>query len=278
MDGIKLFLRHKNVAGSREAFVNTTPYDNRYGFWAVVQAVHSEDCCVDVLTDLGQELHNVQVASMQWVCTNNEKNFLSGSRDLPQVNSYVFCICPQGDITSSFVLCSGFMRDCDKHKQFMQKNKNNIIEKIDSAGYHLTKDIDTGTVKISNDTSDKNAGDICAQLNCDTKGSEKAFVKVYDSTIDMNKESIDIKSKTLNFCGDDNGGLVIAKELQTQLAKLTARVDGIINTLNIATPTASMDGGASLMTVIKSSLSSIVDKENFSNIASNTVMHGTKTT
>ena len=78
---------------------------------------------------------------------------------------------------------------------------------------------------------------------------------------------------TVEINGDDNGGLVIAGELQTQLAKLTSRVDGIMAALQNS-PTVPLDGGAAYKTGIASALSAIVDKENFGAIASKKVLHG----
>ncbi|WP_296017068.1 hypothetical protein [uncultured Treponema sp.] len=78
---------------------------------------------------------------------------------------------------------------------------------------------------------------------------------------------------TLELDGNDNGGVVIAPELKTQLGFLTQRVDTIINALQSA-PTGSMDGGATYKTGIAAILATIVNKENFSNIESDKVKHG----
>jgi phage gp45-like len=79
---------------------------------------------------------------------------------------------------------------------------------------------------------------------------------------------------TVELFGTDAGGVVKAAELKTQLDKLSARVDGIIDALNNAIPGA-MDGGVALHTTIKTGLASIVDKEDFSDIESEKVLHGT---
>ncbi len=80
--------------------------------------------------------------------------------------------------------------------------------------------------------------------------------------------------KTVELNGTQNGGVVKARELKKQLAVLTARVDGIINALKSA-PTAAQDGGASFKAGIVSFLSTLTQKEDFSNIESDKVMHGT---
>ena len=68
--------------------------------------------------------------------------------------------------------------------------------------------------------------------------------------------------------------MVKAQELKKQLAVLTARVDGIINALKSA-PTAAQDGGASFKAGIVGVLSALTQKEDFSDIESDKVKHGT---
>lgn len=80
--------------------------------------------------------------------------------------------------------------------------------------------------------------------------------------------------KTVELNGTQNGGVVKAQELKKQLAILTARVDGIINALKTA-PTAAQDGGASFKAGIIGVLSAITQKEDFSDIESDKVKHGT---
>jgi hypothetical protein len=75
------------------------------------------------------------------------------------------------------------------------------------------------------------------------------------------------------FNGGSLGGMVDAGELKTQLEKLTARVDGIIDAINNGIPVA-QDGGAALQTSIKASLALIVDKENFESLENENIKHG----
>lgn len=77
----------------------------------------------------------------------------------------------------------------------------------------------------------------------------------------------------IELYGKSYGGLIKVDELRTQLDKLTARVDGIMNALKTS-PTASQDGGASYKAAIVIALNLLVNKENFSDIASNKVFHG----
>jgi len=82
------------------------------------------------------------------------------------------------------------------------------------------------------------------------------------------------ESGTVELFGTDAGGVVKAGELKTQLDKLTARVDGIINALKNS-PTAAQDGGATYKGAIAGTLATLVDKEDFSSIESEKVLHGT---
>lgn len=84
-----------------------------------------------------------------------------------------------------------------------------------------------------------------------------------------------LKDGNLSINGVGFGGLLKAPELKTELDKMTARIDGIMNAINngIPAPGAS-DGGAGLHTSIKTALSSIVDNENFGSIENDTIKHG----
>lgn len=70
------------------------------------------------------------------------------------------------------------------------------------------------------------------------------------------------------------GGLTKTTELKTQLDKLTARVDGIINAIKsptvIATP---QDGGTALLGLLRTEIGKIIDKEDFSNIEDTKIKH-----
>jgi phage gp45-like len=78
---------------------------------------------------------------------------------------------------------------------------------------------------------------------------------------------------TVELFGTGYGGLVKVQELQAQLAKLTARLDGVILALQNS-PTAALDGGASYKAAVAAALALLADKENFSAIASDKVFHG----
>jgi phage gp45-like len=79
---------------------------------------------------------------------------------------------------------------------------------------------------------------------------------------------------TLELFGTDAGGVIKATELERQLNKLSVRVDGIMDALN-KSQTAVQDGGATYKAQITAMLATLIDKENFSNLESEKVLHGT---
>jgi phage gp45-like len=78
----------------------------------------------------------------------------------------------------------------------------------------------------------------------------------------------------LELFGTDAGGVVKAAELERQLNKLSARVDGIMDALK-KSQTAVQDGGAAYKAQIAAMLATLIDKEDFSNLESEKVLHGT---
>lgn len=103
------------------------------------------------------------------------------------------------------------------------------------------------------------------------------------TTITINEEgavsvetagTVSVKSdETISFDGDKFGGLCKTQELQTQLNKATARIDGIIDALENSA-TGSEDGGATYKANITAVLETLTDKEDYSNIESDKVFHG----
>ena len=77
----------------------------------------------------------------------------------------------------------------------------------------------------------------------------------------------------MELFGSDLGGVIKADELRTQLARLTARVDGIMNALRNS-PTAPNDGGSAYRAGITAALNALTNREDFSAIASEKVFHG----
>lgn len=91
------------------------------------------------------------------------------------------------------------------------------------------------------------------------------------------EDKISVNSKeTIDFDGDKFGGLCKTQELKKQLDAFSARLDNVINALKNS-QTAAEDGGATY----KAGIKTIIDtydlthqKEDFSQIESNKVLHG----
>ncbi len=82
----------------------------------------------------------------------------------------------------------------------------------------------------------------------------------------------EVDSITINK--GENGGLAITPKLVEELNKMTKRIDGIIQALNNAKPsTGAPDSGAVLIGAIQTSLQTIIDKENFSEIENEKIKH-----
>lgn len=94
-----------------------------------------------------------------------------------------------------------------------------------------------------------------------------------DITLDT-KGDIEVSSdKKISFDGKKYGGLCKTQELKTQLDKATARIDGIIDALE-KSATGAQDGGATYKANITLALQKLTDKEDYSSIESDKVMHG----
>lgn len=148
-----------------------------------------------------------------------------------------------------------------------------IIDKVKiSYPYGFFSKAEKGTVTI-----------LCAGGNLDAvrvlpvEDSENApELKDGDSAIYTSGGSLVVcrKNGTVELNGTQNGGVIVASELKNQLAKLTARVDAVYNALKNS-PTAAQDGGAAYKGAISTALAAVTQKEDFSNIESDKVKHGT---
>lgn len=82
------------------------------------------------------------------------------------------------------------------------------------------------------------------------------------------------EAELIAYNGGENGGLTNTPELKTQLDKLTARVDGIIDAIKDPSviPTA-QDGGNALWALFKGLIAQITEKESFENIENDKIKH-----
>ena len=79
---------------------------------------------------------------------------------------------------------------------------------------------------------------------------------------------------TVELFGADAGGLIKGAELKSQLEKMSVRLDGVINALKNSA-TGSQDGGATYKTQISAALTLLTNKEDFTKLESEKVLHGT---
>ena len=210
-------LQKAKKAPERKPFVNTSPFDNRFGFWGIVKEVHPEDNTVHVLTDTGFEITGVRVASMEWVVIDKEKH-LTGERHLPPKNAFVFCIMPTGEYSSAFVLCSGFARQEAYHADFKGKGDDFALthEKVNNSGWVYKSDYRNGTTSIQNDTENPTISiDVNQGENGEKADSKTVTIKVFDTTITATEKDdaelkietlgntiIDVKEDTIDFSTD----------------------------------------------------------------------------
>jgi len=185
---INILMNKKKTAPTQNPFVNSSPYDNQMGFWGVVTEVHPEDCTVHVRTNLGFELSGVRVASKEWVTVVDGKH-LTGERHLPPVDTYVFCLMPNGEYSSAFVLCSGFTRQEAVHADFKQEGEDaaNTHEVVENSGWKKTVDYRTGTKKFENKTDSDHT--IKIEIDQETEGDEKATITIHGTTITVDKSN-----------------------------------------------------------------------------------------
>jgi len=247
-------LQKAKKAPERKAFVNTSPFDSRFGFWGIVTEVHPEDNAVNVLTDTGFEIPNVRVASLEWVVIDKEKH-LTGERHLPPKNAFVFCLMPTGEYSSAFVLCSGFARQEAYHADFKGKGEDFALthEKVNNSGWVYKSDYRNGTMTIQNDY---NAPTVSVSVNQGENGekaeSKVVTIKVFDTTITATEKDdkeikietlgnsvLDIKEDSIDFTSD------CAIHLTTKGDK-TLTVEGSANIVVKGDLVSNVDGNASL--------------------------------
>lgn len=197
---LSINLQKAKKAPERKAFENTSPFDNRFGFWGIVSEVHPEDNTVHVLTDTGFEIPNVRVASMEWVVIDKEKH-LTGERHLPPKNAFVFCITPDGTYSSAFVLCSGFARQEAYHADFKGKGDDFALthEKVNNSGWVYKSDYRNGSVSIKNDYNEPTVSiEVNQGENGEKADSKVVTIKVFDTTITATeKDNKEVKIETL---------------------------------------------------------------------------------
>lgn len=166
-----------------------------------------------------------------------------------------------------------FIKRYDDGKLQVKTLSGRVLERKESFPYGFAAKAKTGKTFVFCQGGDFGGFEIMP-LTADNKFLSK--LKDGDAALYTQKGGCIIArdNGTLELFGTDAGGVVKAAELKTQLDKLSARVDGIINALN-SSPITPTDGGATFKGGIVAALAALVDKENFSNLESKKVLHGT---
>jgi hypothetical protein len=88
----------------------------------------------------------------------------------------------------------------------------------------------------------------------------------------VGETTVKVDTNVWEFNGGELGGLTKTKELKTQLDKLTARVDGIINAITNGAP-APQDGGVVYQQTMVAILDTLTAVEDFSNLENEKITH-----
>jgi phage baseplate assembly protein gpV len=170
-----------------------TPFDHRYGFYGVVTEVHPETLTVNVRMDTGREISGVRVKSDQWVTMDEDKDYLTGERRLPPVDSYVCCFMPTGEPTSAVVMFSVFAYQDPMGggiTEFKEDSEdaNHIDKRVDSGGWLFTHDKRTGTRRIQNAPKE---GDetISLEIDQEKEEDEKVTITIHGNVFTVDKDN-----------------------------------------------------------------------------------------
>lgn len=203
---------------------NPNLFENRIGFWADVVEVDSTQNKVNVVSDVGHLLQGIPVVSNEWVCSKNEeRNYLTASRNLPPIGARVFVLTPNQTISSAFVLCSGFPQGEPSTKTYFADSKNKsryTNERFTKTmgGWELTENYKTGNINLVSKDKDISVGLNCSddnEVNLNKGISIKAYgveLKINsDKSIELKtNDSIDINCNSFSINGSDftvGGGL-----------------------------------------------------------------------
>ncbi|EFW39092.1 hypothetical protein HMPREF9554_00388 [Treponema phagedenis F0421] len=278
---------------------NTVP---RIGMWGTVTDVDSTRNAVNVRLTGGVLLEDVPVASLdEWICEFKDEGYLSGSRNLPPENARVFVLMPTGTFEGAFVLCSSLsMFEKEHQKKFMstkeQRTEKNVERLRVRPGKWIEKyNYKTGQLEL---TSSNEKVKIAI---ADDNNKKEVSVNAFGANITIDKDgNIAVKAATdkkISLNGENLSGIVKADELKTQLDKMTARIDKIIDALTKSSVTP-QDGGltykANIMAILGFDPPKLpgekpkegdpepvtpkpqapLGKEDFSNIKNDKVVHG----
>ena len=185
------------------------PVGKMIGFWGTVTEVHPENCTCRVRMASGYVIANVRVLVQSWVTVDDKKGYLSGERYLPPVDTFVLCVCPEGNLADTVIIGSGFALSAAVHAAFKTDsddtkeldNAANTRKIVRNSGWTSETDYRNGTKKIRNTPEEADAT-ISIEVNQGEDG-EKAdggvtTVKVYGTTITATeKDDEEVKVETV---------------------------------------------------------------------------------
>ena len=197
MENINIVFRKPKKLQGQLPIEIETPFDERFGFTGIVTEVDPKNMTVNVLMDTGLEITGVRVASREWVTINESKDYLTGERHLPPVNTHVLCFMPSGDISNSIIIGSLFACADPMGGGITEYKEDSgdaafIDKHIDNGGWKFIHDIRTGNRKITNSPKD---GEETFSLEIN-QGNGKSNVKInVKGPVEIvNDEGISIKS------------------------------------------------------------------------------------
>lgn len=201
---------------------SSQPYALRIGFWATVTEVNAKTNRVNVINDQGLTFTSIPLTSKTWVVDNGD--YVSGEREIPPVNSRVFVLTPTGDISESFVLCSGYPF-LEKSLQTLwakndSENKTKISQKeqVTLGGWNIKENYKDGNLSISSKDSN-----ISIQLNLkdndELKQKKGVTVKAWNNSVNITDDNLtvsDLNNNTIEFKKNSDGtkSIVINKNLE----------------------------------------------------------------
>lgn len=185
------------------------PIKNMIGFWGTVTEVHPENCTCRVRMASGYVIANVRVMVQSWVTVDDKKGYLSGERYLPPVDTFVLCVCPEGNLADTVIIGSGFALSAAVHADFKTDsddkkeldNAANTRKIVKNSGWTFETDYRNGSKKIRNAPEEGDAT-ISIEVNQGEDG-EKAdggvtTIKAYGTTLTLTeKDDPEIKIETI---------------------------------------------------------------------------------
>ena len=101
-----------------------------------------------------------------------------------------------------------------------------------------------------------------------------ACSEIEEISLNIEEQSLLINKEGFVFNEGNWGGLIKIEELKTQLEKLTARVDGVIDALKKSKPAVgSSDGGKAYVDLVIAALAPFTESEDYSEIEDDKVKH-----